>query len=309
MTASEKSGITRPPRRDVHGVLLLDKPLGLSSNSALQVVKGVFRARKAGHGGSLDPLATGLLPCLLGEATKISGQLLEARKNYRFVAQLGVTTSTGDREGAVLEERAVPLLSQDDVESVLKRFRGCISQLPPMYSALKLNGQPLYKLARQGVSVERQARMVTIHQLTLVGCDGDRLEAEVCCSKGTYVRTLAEDIGSALGCGAHLISLRRFGVTPYDAARMVTLEQLRELAQDLTALDDLLLPVDSALYEWPAVQLGSDAAYFFCCGNPVRTSADSINGAVRVYADSSRFLGIGDVIDGGMVVPRRVLNL
>lgn len=299
----------RRERRDVHGIVLLDKPAGLSSNLALQIVRGIYGARKAGHGGSLDPLATGLLPLLFGEATKVSGRLLEATKGYRFTARLGITTSTGDAEGAVLEERPVERYDRAVFETVFERFRGEILQVPPMHSALKREGQPLYRLARKGVEVEREPRPVTIHALTLLGWDDTSFTADVRCSKGTYIRTLAVDIGAALGCGAHVVSLRRTEVAPYDATRMVTLEALRECAENGgdAALDAWLLPIDSALVDWPEVRLGADAAHYFVCGNAVQTRTAPRQGWVRVYADDGRFVGLGEVLDDGRVAPRRVL--
>lgn len=295
-------------RRAVNGVLLLDKPVGLSSNAALQTVKRLFNARKAGHTGSLDPLASGLLPLCLGEATKVSGYLLDADKSYRFTCRLGATTATGDAEGEVLETRPVPPLDQDQVEAVLERFRGGIDQVPPMYSALKHQGQRLYKLARQGVEVERQPRRVTIHRLELIGLEGEFLTCEVHCSKGTYVRTLAEDIGRILGCGAHVSELRRTGVAPYDADQMVTLDQLRELAeQGFEALDRCLLPVDTALQSWPAVHLNDDSAYYLNGGQAVMVPRAPTSGWVRLY-QGEQFLGLGEILDDGRVAPRRLMR-
>lgn len=307
MSGGSPAARVRRERRDVHGVLLLDKPAGLSSNGALQVVKGVYAARKAGHGGSLDPLATGLLPCLLGEATKVSGFLLDAGKRYRCTARLGVTTTTGDAEGEVLAERPVPAVDAAGLERVFARFRGEQSQVPPMYSALKRDGRPLYALARRGIEVERAPRPVVIHELRLLDCDAQSFTAEIACSKGTYIRVLVEDIGAALGCGAHLTALRRIGVEPYDAARMVTLDQIRALADDRAALDALLLPVDTALTAWPAVHLGDEAAHGFVHGNPVFVSGLAGDGERRVYGDG-RLLGIGAIADNGLLAPRRVLQ-
>lgn len=307
MTAPAAQPRVRRERRDVHGILLLDKPAGLSSNAALQVVRGVFAARKAGHGGSLDPLATGLLPCLLGEATKVSGLLLDAGKRYRFTAKLGVTTTTGDAEGEVLAERPVPAFDVTSIEAVFARFRGPLTQVPPMHSALKRDGRPLYELARQGIEVERAARDICIHELRLLDITADGFSAEVACSKGTYIRVLAEDIGAALGCGAHLSALRRTGVEPWDAAHMVTLDALRALADDRAALDACLLPLDSALAGWPAVELGDEAAQGFVHGNPVRVAALPAAADLRVYG-YGRLLGIGCPTGDGRVAPRRVLN-
>ncbi len=302
----------RRARRAVHGVLLLDKPAGLSSNQALQAVKRLYRASKAGHGGSLDPLATGLLPVCLGEATKVSGCLLNAGKAYRFVARLGLVTRTGDTEGEVVAVYPVPALSEADVQAALERLRGERLQVPPMYSALKRDGQPLYKLARLGQEVERAPRPVTIHALELKAFDGNRFEAEVRCSKGTYIRTLAEEIGKALGCGgAHLTMLRRTEVAPYDATCMVTFEQLHEaLAQGgETALDALLLPVDTAIADWPKVELGGDAAHYLASGQAVRVAGGPPADRVRAYGPGGRFLGLAEILDDGRVAPRRMLRM
>ncbi|HXH02989.1 MAG TPA: tRNA pseudouridine(55) synthase TruB [Candidatus Competibacteraceae bacterium] len=301
----------RLPKRDVHGVVLLDKPLGLSSNAALQAVKRLYRVRKAGHTGSLDPQATGMLPICLGEATKVSAYLLDADKTYDFVCRLGVTTTTGDAEGEVLERRPLPAaLSVAQVEAVLARFRGEIEQIPPMYSALRYQGQRLYRLARQGVEVERAPRTVTIHTLALRALEGERLACTVRCSKGTYVRTLAEDIGRALGCGAHVVELRRSAVSPYAAAAMVGLDELERLAeQGEAALDARLLPVDSAIAHWPALHVGADSAHYLRHGNPVLVPRAPTRGLVRLYQGETRFLGIGEILDDGRVAPRRLVQL
>jgi tRNA pseudouridine55 synthase len=300
--------VTARDRRPVSGVLLLDKPVGWTSNAALQAVKRLYRAEKAGHTGSLDPLASGLLPICLGEATKLSGWLLEADKVYRFTCRLGATTTTGDAEGEILVTRPVGPLNPERVEAALRRFTGAIQQTPPMYSALKRNGQPLYKLARQGIEVERAPREVTIHALRLLRLDSEELECELRCSKGTYVRTLAADLGEALGCGAHVTALRRIAVEPYDAARMVTLEALRERAeQGLATLDEVLLSADSALPDWPAVRVRGDAAFYLRQGQPILVPRVPTRGWVRLYEGEERFLGIGEILDDGRVAPRRLL--
>ncbi len=297
-------------RRDVHGILLLDKPVGMSSNQALQAVKRLYRARKAGHTGSLDPMASGLLPICLGEATKISGFLLGADKHYLVTVRLGVRTATGDTEGEVLETRPVPPLDPEDVEPVLERFRGEIEQIPPMYSAVKHQGERLYRLARKGVEVERHPRRVTIRELRLVALRPEELELEVRCSKGTYIRTLAEDIGEALGCGGHVSALRRLGVEPFDEPEMVPLETLRERAAEggPGALDAFLLPVEAALAGWPAVRLDADLAYYVRQGQPVLVPRAPTEGWVRLYEDG-RFLGVGEVLDDGRIGPRRLLRI
>lgn len=301
----------RNHRRAVDGLLLLDKPTGMSSNDALQQVKRLFNARKAGHTGSLDPLATGMLPICLGEATKISGFLLDADKRYFMTCKLGVKTATGDAEGEVLAQRPVPALTAADLEPVLARFRGTIQQIPPMYSALKHQGERLYKLARQGQEVERAPRTVTIHELTLLRQEDDELDLEVACSKGTYVRTLAEDLGEALGCGAHVSALRRLAVGPYrDPDAMVTLDTLRELGEGgFQALDARLLAVESALNDWPPVRLTADSAFYLRQGQPVLVPKAPTSGWVRLYDQDQRFLGVGEVQDDGKVAPRRMFHL
>lgn len=302
--------MTKNDRRPVNGVLLLDKPVGWTSNAALQTVKRLYRAQKAGHTGSLDPLASGLLPICLGEATKLSGLLLNADKSYRFTCRLGVTTVTGDAEGEVLATRPVGVLSRERIEAALRQFVGPIWQIPPMYSAVKRDGQPLYKLARRGIEVERAPREVVVHTLRLLRQDAEELECELCCSKGTYVRTLAVDLGEALGCGAHVSALRRTAVAPYDAARMVTLDTLHEVAEQeegLAVLDQWLLPVDSAVADWPAVSVLGDSAFYLRQGQPVLVPRAPTCGWVRLYQGEQRFLGIGEILDDGRVAPRRLV--
>ena len=296
--------------RPVNGVLLLDKPLGATSNAALQQVKRLFQARKAGHTGSLDPLATGVLPICLGEATKASAFLLDADKRYRVVCKLGETTSTQDAEGEVLETRPVGDYDLAELEAVLERFRGPQEQVPPMFSAVKHEGQRLYKLARQGIEVERKARSIVIHELTLLSWAAPYLEIDVHCSKGTYVRTLAEDIGEALGCGAHVTGLRRTGVGPYGDDALVTIEQLEALAGEgfFARLDALLLPMESALAQWPGVRLTGDAAFYLRQGQPVLVPKAPTSGWVRLYEGESTFLGMGEILDDGRVAPRRLMK-
>lgn len=238
----------RVNKRDIHGILLLDKPKGISSNAALQIVKRLFKAKKAGHTGSLDPLATGLLPICFGKATKSSHILLEADKHYQTTARLGIKTDTGDAEGNMIAESPVPDLTIADLEKVLDRFRGPISQIPSMFSALKHQGQPLYKLARQGITIERQAREITIKNLTLLELKGNTLRLDIHATKGTYVRTLVEDIGEALGCGAHVIELRRLGSGPYTADQMLSVEILEHILEKegIDKLDEYLLPIVGA---------------------------------------------------------------
>ncbi len=298
--------------RNVSGVLLLDKPQGCSSNHILQKVKHLFGAAKAGHTGSLDPLATGMLPVCLGEATKISAFLLDSDKRYHLQCQLGVSTTTGDAEGEVLETQDVSSITEQDVKTVLPEFIGEIEQIPPMYSALKHNGERLYKLARQGIEVERKARSVTIYDIEFISLRTDDqqrliLELEVACSKGTYVRTLAEDIAKKLHCGAHITALRRLSVGPYHG-EMLTIEQLTELAaQGEEKLDSCLQPIDSGVADWPDVHLGTDAAFYVQQGQAVMVPHAPTQGWVRIY-DQSHFLGLGEIQDDGLVAPRRMIK-
>lgn len=301
-------GRRRKSGRNVRGILLLDKPLGITSNKALQEVKHIFKAQKAGHTGSLDPLADGLLPICFGAATKVSAFLLDADKRYQVRIKLGVTTTTADAEGEMLETRPVDGISESDIQNVLTEFAGEIEQIPPMYSALKHNGERLYKLARDGIEVEREPRQVTIHQITMRGYSEPEFELDVHCSKGTYIRTLAEDIGNKLGCGAHVTALRRTGVGPYGADNLVDMEQIRQLAAEgFSALDGLLLPVDSALAGWPEVKLSPDATFYLQQGQPVLVPNAPTDGMVRIYDANGAFMGAGEILDDGRVAPRRMM--
>jgi tRNA pseudouridine55 synthase len=294
--------------RPVNGILLLDKPLGLSSNHALQRVKRLYDARKAGHTGSLDPLADGMLPICFGDATKLSAFLLDADKHYRFRVRLGQTTATGDAEGDVLSERPVDGITAERIQQVLSTFIGEIEQLPPMYSALKHQGKRLYELAREGLEVEREPRRVTIHSLALSKMDLPTFELKVACSKGTYVRTLAEDIGEALGCGAHVAALRRTGVGPYTDYPMHTMDELERTAErGLAALDGLLLPIDTALADWPEVRVGADAGFYLKQGQSVLVPKAPTEGWVRIYM-GEEFLAVGQVQDDGRIAPKRLMT-
>jgi len=300
----------RKSGRDINGILLFDKPIGMSSNAVLQRVKRIFNARKAGHTGSLDPLATGLLPICLGEATKMSGFLLDADKRYQTTIKLGVKTTTADAEGEAILTREVGSYSEDELELVLAEFLGDIEQIPPMYSALKKDGQPLYKLARKGIEVERKVRNITIHSIEVLAAEGDLIELDVHCSKGTYIRTLAEDIGERLGCGAHVAVLRRLGVGPFSGEKMITPVQLENIAEEggFEALDQLLLPMETALVNWPEVRLSQDVAYFLKRGQAVQVPQAPREGLVKLFAEENIFLGVGYIMDDGRVAPRRLLN-
>ena len=294
------------PRRAVHGVLLIDKPLGWTSNDALQKAKGLLRAEKAGHTGTLDPLATGLLPLCLGAATKFSQVSLDADKRYLATVRLGQRSSTGDGEGAILEERAVNV-SLADVQAVCGRFTGPIDQVPPMHSALKHEGKALYEYARQGLEIERAVRRVVIHHIDIVDWQSPLLVIDVSCSKGTYIRTLAEDIGTALGCGAHLAGLRRTGSGPLDVSRAITLEALAAMSEP--EREACLLPADVLLAGWPAVTLPDDEAGRFLCGLRRRVTLPDA-AAVRVYgpatdaAHPGAFLGSAHICGGELIADR-----
>ena len=289
----------------VDGVLLLDKPHGMTSNTALQKARRLFSAAKAGHTGTLDPMATGLLPLCFGEATKFSADLLDADKTYEAELCFGVTTATGDAEGEVLERRAAQF-SRADLDRALENFRGRIVQIPPMYSALKRDGQPLYKLARQGITVEREAREIDIVELALLDLSEDfgACRLRVRCSKGTYIRTLAEDIGRVLGCGAHLTALRRTAVGNLAEERTVTLDALEALPEE--ARQAWLLPVDTLLQGEPKLVLDDEQRLRFSHGNPVSVNS-TLRGRCRVYSSDGALLGVGHVDITGAVHPRRLV--
>jgi tRNA pseudouridine55 synthase len=294
------------PCNDVHGILLLDKPAGMTSNHALQAAKRLLQACKAGHTGSLDPIATGLLPLCFGDATRLSQFLLDADKRYWAVFRLGVSTTTYDVEGEVTATRPVTV-GVRDIERALDRFRGAIEQVPPMYSAIKRGGEALYKLARAGIEVDREARAVRVREFQLVRLDGDRLEVEIACSKGTYVRSLAHDLGELLGCGAHVVALRRLGVGRLDVAQAVTLETLEGLATP-SERAARLLPMDHALGAIPDVRISKLAGHYLRQGQPVTARHDvPPEGWVRIY-EEERFIGLGQILDDGRVAPRRLLG-
>ena len=294
----------RLPWRRVDGLLLVDKAAGVTSNAALQAARRLYRAAKGGHTGTLDPLATGLLPVLFGEATKFGGELLDADKTYAAEIALGATTTTGDAEGEVVERRHVAL-GRVEIQRVLAGFRGELRQVPPMYSALKRHGRPLYEYARAGRSVERTARRIRIHELRLDAVAAEHLAITVRCSKGTYVRVLAEDIGRALGCGAHLAQLRRLEIGPFSLAGAVTIEVLEGLGGE--AREARLLPVDAVLGHLPAATLGQVAASRFIQGQPTELPGAG-SGRIRVYGPAETFVGIGEVGADGRLQPRRLIR-
>lgn len=298
-------------RRVVNGILVLDKPIDISSNGALQTVKRLYRAKKAGHTGSLDPLATGVLPLCFGEATKFSQFLLDANKRYRTEIKLGVTTETGDAEGEVVETKEVGDINVEQLEGVLAQFRGTIDQIPSMYSAIKVDGKPLYKLARQGIEIERKSRTIEIFELNLLSLEGDTLKLDVHCSKGTYIRTLAEDIGKVLGCGAHVAGLRRTASGPFKLEQAVTVQELEQCLENdgEQGLDELLLSPSEALPDWPSVELTEISTSYLRQGQPVQIAQAPTEGWVRIFSESQEpaFIGVGEIMEDGRVAPRRLV--
>lgn len=296
---------------NIHGIVLLDKRLGVSSNRALQEVRRLFNANKAGHTGSLDPLATGLLPLCFGEATKVSALMLDDNKRYQVVVQLGVMTDTGDAEGAVIETKPVPELSIDEIQACLQKFTGEIDQVPPMYSALKQNGKKLYELAREGKTVERKARRISIFELKLLDFSKDTLKLDVFCSKGTYIRSLAEDVGHELDCGGTVKELRRLEAGQFSIENAKTIEQLA--AMDQQSLQQCLINVDKPLDVLPAVQLSDEQATCIKYGQtlnflPFDELRTGGQGTVRMYNDSV-FLGLGEMRLDGKLAPKKLFNL
>jgi tRNA pseudouridine55 synthase len=299
----------RKKGRNISGIVLLDKPYGITSNQALQDIKHLFNAQKAGHTGSLDPIATGLLPICLGEATKISQFLLDADKTYLATLKLGIKTDSGDAQGKIVKQRPIAALTRDRLEPVLQKYVGAIEQIPPMHSAIKKNGVPLYKLAHQGIEIERASRTVTIYDLQFISLTEDELQIRVHCSKGTYIRTLADDIGEDLECGAHISQLRREQVGPFTGTDMLTLDELEDLAdQGYEALDTVLLPIDEGLMQWPAVKLSGDSAFYMQQGQAVFVPKVADRGLVRVYTTDEEFLGVGQILDDGRVAPKRLMK-
>lgn len=297
------------PKQNIQGILLLDKPIGISSNDALQRAKRIFRAKKAGHTGSLDPLATGMLPICFGEATKFSQFLLDSDKRYRVAMKLGVKTTTGDAEGEIISTRSATEITQQKIEDAAQSFIGKILQVPPMYSALKHQGKPLYELARKGIEIERAPREVQIFELNFENLIGDTIKFEVHCSKGTYVRTLVEDIGEKLGCGAHVVELHRLTVTPFQNLKMHTLSELEEVysQNSFEGLKELLLPVESSVQILPAIKLSQSAVYYFRMGQAVQAQDLPLQGLARVFSDDNSFMGIGEIMEDGRITPRRLI--
>ena len=304
--SKRKSGL------NVHGIILLDKRLGVSSNKALQEVRRLFNANKAGHTGSLDPLATGLLPLCFGEATKVSAMMLDDNKRYQVVVQLGVMTDTGDAEGEVIKTSVVPDINDDELMFSLQQFMGEIDQVPPMYSALKHNGKKLYELAREGITIERKARRISIFDLkllarSLTGQDKtNQLVLEVFCSKGTYIRSLAEDLGDALGTCGTVLELRRLEAGMFNIAQAKTIEQLT--AMSVQELQQSLIAIDSPLQAFPAVNLSEQQAVAIKYGQSVQLVSSSIEGTVRLYYDEV-FLGLGEMLLDGKIAPKRLFNM
>ncbi|RDE97994.1 tRNA pseudouridine(55) synthase TruB [Aggregatibacter aphrophilus] len=295
--------------RDIHGVFLLDKPQGMSSNDIMQKVKRIFQANKAGHTGALDPLATGMLPICLGEATKFSQFLLDADKRYLVTAKLGERTDTSDAEGQIVETRDVKVKTPE-ILTALEQFRGDILQVPTMFSALKHNGKPLYEYARQGIMVEREARPITIFELNFIEYNAPYLTLEVHCSKGTYIRTLVDDLGEVLGCGAHVTMLRRMAVADYPTEKMLDWNALQALAesQDLSLLDALLLPIDTAVAKLPTLTLNESQTQGIGFGQRVKfDNPNSLQGQVRLFSHENRFLGVAVIDENNVIRPQRLV--
>ncbi len=295
--------------RDIHGVFLLDKPQGMSSNDIMQKVKRIFQANKAGHTGALDPLATGMLPICLGEATKFSQFLLDADKRYLVTAKLGERTDTSDAEGQIVESRDVNVKTPE-ILTALEQFRGNILQVPTMFSALKYNGKPLYEYARQGITVEREARPITIFELNFIEYNAPYLTLEVHCSKGTYIRTLVDDLGEALGCGAHVTMLRRTAVADYPTEKMLDWHALQSLAEqeDLSLLDALLLPMDTAVAKLSALTLNESQTQGIGFGQRIKfDNLNRLQGQVRLFSHENRFLGVAVIDENNVIRPQRLV--
>lgn len=303
--------------RDVHGILLLAKPSGITSNDALQQVKRIYNAAKAGHTGALDPLATGMLPICLGEATKFSQFLLDADKRYQVTAKLGERTNTSDADGTIISTRPLTF-TEPQLQQALMSFRGGSLQVPSMFSALKHQGKPLYEYAREGIEVEREARPITVYELNVLEFSGDKLVLDIHCSKGTYIRTIIDDLGEMLGCGAHVTQLHRSQVANYPAERMLTIEQLQAIFERCKAegrppreeLDPLLLPMDTAVDSLPEVNMSAVVASYVTQGQAVQVAQVPATGFVRMtVGDEREFIGVGEIDDDGKVAPRRLVRI
>lgn len=301
----------RPKKRgrDVHGVFLLDKPQGVSSNDIMQKIKRLFQANKAGHTGALDPLATGMLPICLGEATKFSQFLLDSDKRYLVTAKLGERTDTSDADGQVVQTREVNI-SESDILANLDAFRGDILQVPTMFSALKHNGKPLYEYARAGITVEREARPITIFELKFIEYQAPFLTLEVHCSKGTYIRTLVDDLGEALGCGAHVTMLRRLAVADYPFEKMMSIDDLQKISENapLAEMDSLLLPMDTAVGRLPKIDLDEEQTRAVGFGQRVKfTNPSQLRGQIRLFARNGDFLGVAEIGTDNVIRPYRMV--
>lgn len=302
MARRKKSG------RDLTGILIVDKPSGVTSNRVLQIVKRLYQANKAGHTGTLDPLASGVLPICLGEATKLSTHLLDADKIYQVTCRLGIATNSGDSDGEVIGEQAIPVFTNESLNLLLTDFTGLQTQIPPMFSALKHQGQPLYKLARQGIEIERKARQITIYDLQLLAVSSDSFTLEVACSKGTYIRTLVQDIAAAMGSCGHVSMLRRTAAAGYDLSQAVPLSSLETLAEqaDINLLDKQLLPAVDALPDWPLVALDSQQTRQLYFGQPVAHLPLESSADIRLLDDAGEFIGLAQIDDNGVITAKRL---
>ena len=293
--------------RNITGIIVIDKPRGRTSNHVLQQIKRIFDAKKAGHTGSLDPLATGVLPICLGEATKVSQYLLDGDKCYQVTCKLGVTTDSGDSDGNVVTEMPIPEITEQVLHAVLPSFVGQQQQVPPMYSALKFQGQPLYKLARQGIEIERKARTVNIYDIILLSFTSDSFTLEVKCSKGTYIRTLVEDISACLNTGGHVVALRRIESAGYAIKQAISIESIEELAEEgKCALDRLLLPTEQALPNWPRIEADDEQVLALRCGQQIYVKQKYESVQIRLFDRLGVFLGLGEMSETGMISPKRV---
>ena len=293
--------------RNITGIIVIDKPKGRTSNHVLQQIKRTFDAKKAGHTGSLDPLATGVLPICLGEATKVSQYLLDGDKCYQVTCKLGVTTDSGDSDGNVVAEMPIPEITEQILYAVLPSFIGQQQQVPPMYSALKFQGQPLYKLARQGIEIERKARTVNIYDIILISFTSDSFTLKVKCSKGTYIRTLVEDISASLSTGGHVIALRRLESAGYAIEQAITIESIEECADEgIKALDKLLLPTEEALPNWPKIEADDEQVLALRCGQQIQVEHKYEGVQIRLFDRLGTFLGLGEMSQKGIISPKRV---